>query len=83
MNKVNNGDISQSMRRANNKVRLGSIRVVATLLSSVLLFGALVLGVAYKFVDDIGTSVSSNQTSVQVVSPNASLLNARRLPALL
>ena len=83
MNKVNNGDISQSMRRANNKVRLGSIRVVATLLSSVLLFGALVLGVAYKFVDDIGTSVSSNQTSVQVVSPNASLLNARRLPAIL
>ena len=83
MNRVNNGDISQSMRRANNKVRLGSIRVVATLLSSVLLFGALVLGVAYKFVDDIATSVSSDQTSVQVVSPNASLLNARRLPAIL
>ena len=83
MNKVNNGDISQSMRRANNKVRLGSVRVVATLLSTVVLVGALVLGVAYKFVDDIGTSVSSNQTSVQVVSPNASLLNARRLPAIL
>ena len=77
------GDISQSMKRANNKVRLGSVRVVATLLSTVLLFGATLFGVAYKLVDDLATSVSSKPSSVQVSAPNASLLNARRLPAIL
>lgn len=83
MNQRSNGDISQSMKRANNKVRLGSVRVVATLLSSVLIFGASILGVAYKFVNDIGNSVSSNRSAAITVSPNASLLNARRLPAIL
>jgi D-alanyl-D-alanine carboxypeptidase/D-alanyl-D-alanine-endopeptidase (penicillin-binding protein 4) len=83
MNQGSGGDISQSMKRANNRVRLGSVRVVATLLSTVLIVGASILGVAYKFVDDIGNSVSSNRTIAQVVSPNASLLNARRLPAIL
>ena len=83
MNQGSNGDISQSMKRANNKVRLGSVRVVATLLSTVLIAGASVLGVAYKFVDDIGTSVSSDNSTSKILSPNASLLNARRLPAIL
>jgi D-alanyl-D-alanine carboxypeptidase/D-alanyl-D-alanine-endopeptidase (penicillin-binding protein 4) len=83
MNQGSGGDISQSMKRANNRVRLGSVRVVATLLSTVLIVGASILGVAYKFVDDIGNSVSSNRTIAQVVSPSASLLNARRLPAIL
>jgi D-alanyl-D-alanine carboxypeptidase/D-alanyl-D-alanine-endopeptidase (penicillin-binding protein 4) len=83
MNVGSGGDISQSMKRANNKVRLGSVRVVATLLSTVLIIGASILGVAYKFVDDIGTSVASNRSTVQVVPPDASLLNARRLPAIL
>ena len=80
MNQRGSGDISQSMKRANSKVRLGSVRVVATLLSTVLLVGASILGVAYKFVNDIGISVSRNDSVVQVVNPNASLLNARRLP---
>ena len=83
MNQRGSGDISQSMKRANSKVRLGSVRVVATLLSTVLLVGASILGVAYKFVNDIGISVSRNDSVVQVVNPNASLLNARRLPAIL
>ncbi len=71
------------MKRANSKVRLGSVRVVATLLSTVLLVGASIIGTAYKFVNDIGTSVASNRSINEVVSPNASLLNARRLPAIL
>ena len=83
MNQRSSSDISQSMKRANSKVRLGSVRVVATLLSTVLLVGASILGVAYKFVNDIGISVSRNDSVVQVVNPNASLLNARRLPAIL
>ena len=83
MNQSGSVDISQSMKRANSKVRLGSVRVVATLLSTVLLVGAAILGVAYKFVHDVAISVSSNNSAVQVVSPNASLLNARRLPAIL
>ena len=83
MNQRGSGDISQSMKRANSKVRLGSVRVVATLLSTVLLVGASILGVAYKFVNDIGISVSRNDSVVQVINPNASLLNARRLPAIL
>ena len=83
MNQESGGDISQSMNRANNKVRLGSVRVVATLLSSVLLFGAAIFGVAFKLVNDLATSVSSNPSAVQIVPPKASLLNARRLPAIL
>ena len=83
MNQGSGGDISQSMNRANNKVRLGSVRVVATLLSSVLLFGAAIFGVAFKLVNDLATSVSSNPSAVQIVPPKASLLNARRLPAIL
>jgi D-alanyl-D-alanine carboxypeptidase/D-alanyl-D-alanine-endopeptidase (penicillin-binding protein 4) len=59
------------------------VRVVATLLSTVLLVGASIIGTAYKFVNDIGTSVASNRSINEVVSPNASLLNARRLPAIL
>jgi len=83
MNQVGNRDISQSMKRANNKVRLGSVRVVTTLLSTVLIVGASLLGVAYKFVNDIGTSVSSDRSAVQVLPSHASLLNARRVPAIL
>ena len=73
MNQGSGGDISQSMKRANNKVRLGSVRVVATLLSSVLLFGAAIFGVAFKLVNDLATSVSSNPSAVQIVPPKASL----------
>ena len=71
------------MKRANNKVRLGSPRVVATLLVTVLLVGSSIIGVAYKFVDDVAVSVSSNQSFIEVKGINASLLNARRVPAVL
>jgi D-alanyl-D-alanine carboxypeptidase/D-alanyl-D-alanine-endopeptidase (penicillin-binding protein 4) len=83
MNQGSSGDISHSMKRANNKVRLGSPRVVATLLATVLLVGSSIIGVAYKFVDDIAVSVSANQSSIEVQGVNASLLNARRVPAVL
>ena len=68
MNQGSGGDISQSMKRANNKVRLGSVRVVATLLSSVLLFGAAIFGVAFKLVNDLATSVSSNPSATKATS---------------
>ena len=71
------------MKRANNKVRLGSPRVVATLLTTVLLVGSSIIGVAYKFVHDIAISVSADQSLIEVQGINASLLNARRLPAVL
>jgi len=71
------------MKRANNKVRLGSPRVVATLLTTVLLVGSSIIGVAYKFVDDIAISVSSHHAVIEVEGINASLLNARRAPAVL
>ena len=71
------------MKRANNKVRLGSPRVVATLLTTVLLVGSSIIGVAYKFVDDIAISVSANHSLIDMQSINASLLNARRAPVLL
>ena len=83
MNPNNSVDISQSMKRANNKVRLGSPRVVATLLTTVLLVGSSIIGVAYKFVDDIAISVSANHSLIDMQSINASLLNARRAPVLL
>ena len=71
------------MKRANNKVRLGSPRVVATLLTTVLLVGSSIIGVAYKFVHDIAISVSADQSLIEVQGIKASLLNARRLPAVL
>lgn len=71
------------MKRANNKVRLGSPRVVATLLTTVLIVGSSIIGVAYKFVHDIAISVSADQSLIDVQGINASLLNARRLPAVL
>lgn len=71
------------MKRANNKVRLGSPRVVATLLTTVLLVGSSIIGVAYKFVEDIAISVSANHSVIEVQGINASLLNARRAPAVL
>jgi len=83
VNPNNSVDISQSMKRANNKVRLGSPRVVATLLTTVLLVGSSIIGVAYKFVDDIAISVSSHHAVIEVEGINASLLNARRAPAVL
>ncbi len=71
------------MRRVNNRVRLGSPRVVATLLTTVLVVGSSIIGVAYKFVHDISVSVSANHSFVEAQGINASLLNARRLPAVL
>ena len=83
MSHTRSNDSSQSINRARSKVRLGSIKVVATLLSTVLLIGASIIGVAYKFVNDIGTSVSSNHSTSKIASTRASLLNARRLPTIL
>lgn len=83
MNPDNSRDISQSMKRANNKVRLGSPRVVATLLMTVLLVGSAIIGVAYKFVHDVAKSVSANMSQTAVQGINASLLNARRVPVVL
>ena len=71
------------MKRANNRVRLGSPRVVATLLTTVLLVGSSIIGVAYKFVDDIAISVSSHHAVIEVEGINASMLNARRAPGVL
>jgi len=83
---VNQRDAPEStrgMKRANNKVRLGSPRVVATLLTTVTLVGTSILGVSWKFVNDIAVSVASNNSVVETQAVNASLLNARRLPAIL
>ena len=83
MNQHPSVDISQSMKRANNKVRLGSARVVATLLTTVLLVGSSILGVSYKFVHDIANSVSADHSTAEVQGIKASLLSARRAPSIL
>jgi len=76
-------DVTHGMKRANNKVRLGSPRVVATLLTTVTLIGTSLLGVSWKLVNDVAVSVASDDSVVEIQSVNASLLNARRLPGVL
>ncbi len=83
MNRTDQNDISQGIRRANNKVRLGSPRVVGTLLSTVTLVGASILGVSWKLVDDIATSVSHSNAVTEIPAVRASLLSARRIPSTL
>jgi len=75
-------DNSQGFERARQRVKAGSPRAVATILSTVTLLGAVLLGSAWWFVRGVDNAVVSrdvgNHEPIQ-----ASLLSARRVPGVL
>jgi D-alanyl-D-alanine carboxypeptidase/D-alanyl-D-alanine-endopeptidase (penicillin-binding protein 4) len=73
-------DDSNSLQRARKKVKVGSVRVVSSLLASVTLFGALGLGVSWKFVHDVAEAVTPIASSTELQSLSAPIINARRNP---
>ena len=73
-------DESNSIQRARKKVRVGSVRVVGSLLASVTLFGALAIGVSWKFVHGIAQAVTPIASSAEIQTLSAPIINARRNP---
>ena len=77
---MNQHDDSNSIQRARKKVKVGSARVVSSLLASVTLVGAVSLGVSWKLVDDIAQSVTPIASNTELKSISAPIINARRNP---
>ena len=73
------GDRSKPLQQARHDVKVGSARVVASLLGGVTLVIGSLLGFTWRFVDDIATSVSTH--AVRDVSPIVTpLISARHFP---
>ena len=73
-------DDSTGLQRARKKVKMGSARVVASLLLSVTTFGAVALGVSWKFVDNIAQAVTPISSSAEIAALDVPIINARRAP---
>lgn len=73
-------DDSTGIQRARKKVRMGSARVVASLLTTVTLVGASLLGISWRFVDRVATSVTPIPNEHEIAPLSAPILNARRNP---
>lgn len=73
-------DDSNSLQRARKKVRVGSIRVVSSLLASVTLVGALTLGISWKFVHGVAQAVTPIASSAELQTLSTPIINARRNP---
>ena len=73
-------DDSNSLQRARKKVRVGSIRVVSSLLASVTLVGALTLGISWKFVHGVAQAVTPIARSAELQTLSTPIINARRNP---
>ena len=73
-------DDSNSLQRARKKVRVGSIRVVSSLLASVTLVGALTLGISWIFVHGVAQAVTPIASSAELQTLSTPIINARRNP---
>jgi len=73
-------DESSGLQQARRKVKVGSARVVATLLLSVTTFGAVGLGVSWKFVDNIAQAVTPISSTAEIGALDVPIINARRAP---
>ena len=73
-------DDSTGIQRARKKVRMGSARVVASLLTTVTLVGAALLGISWRFVNQVATSVTPIPNEREIAPLSAPILNARRNP---
>lgn len=71
---------SSGIQRARKKVKVGSARVVSSLLASVTLVGAISLGVLWKLVDGVAQSVTPIVSNSELQSLSAPIINARRNP---
>lgn len=76
-------DNSNSIQRARKKVKVGSARVVSSLLATATLVGALSLGLSWKIVNGIAQSVSPIASGSELQSLSAPIINARRNPTTL
>ena len=76
-------DDSTGIQRARKKVRMGSARVVASLLTTVTLVGAALLGISWRFVNQVATSVTPIPNEREIAPLSAPILNARRNPSTL
>ena len=77
---MNQHDDSNSIQRARKKVKVGSARVVSSLLASVTLVGAVSLGVSWKLVNGIAQSVTPIASTTELKSISSPIINARRNP---
>ena len=73
-------DDSTGIQRARKKVRMGSARVVASLLTTVTLVGAALFGISWRFVNQVATSVTPIPNEREIAPLSAPILNARRNP---
>ena len=69
-------DDSNSLQRARKKVRVGSIRVVSSLLASVTLVGALTLGISWKFVHGVAQAVTPIASSAELQTLSTPIITA-------
>lgn len=74
---------STSIKRAKHKVKVGSPRVVFTLLGTLTLVVGAALGAAWKTVDNIAESVSAQSVVRDIPELSASIISARRAPVTL
>jgi len=74
---------STSIKRAKHKVKVGSPRVVFTLLGTLTLVVGAALGAAWKTVDNIAESVSAQSVVREIPELSASIISARRAPVTL
>ena len=79
----NQSEDSSSIERAKRKVKVGSPRVVFTLLGTLTLVVGGSLGVAWKTVDNIADSVKSVNEIQEIATISASIISARRAPSTL
>ena len=73
------GDRSRPLQQARHDVKVGSAKVVATLLGGATLVIGSILGFAWRFVDGIATSVSTHPVR-EVVDVRTPIINARHFP---
>jgi D-alanyl-D-alanine carboxypeptidase/D-alanyl-D-alanine-endopeptidase (penicillin-binding protein 4) len=74
---------SSSIERAKHKVKVGSPRVVFTLLGTLTLIIGGALGVAWKTVDNIADSVTADNEVQEIATMSSSIISARRGPSTL
>lgn len=79
----NNLEDSSSIERAKQKVKVGSPRVVFTLLGTLTLLIGGALGVAWKTVDNIADSVTAENEVREIATMSSSIISARRAPSTL
>ncbi|MFM9111744.1 MAG: hypothetical protein ACKOPB_00565, partial [Actinomycetota bacterium] len=72
-------DRSRPLQQARRDVKMGSAKVVATLLGGATLLVGSILGFAWRFVHDVATSVSTHEVR-DVAALSTPIISARHFP---